>query len=74
MSSTVGSLKITLSSAVAESDSPHSSRREKLAEHIFLGEVLRNLWCAGVHKVDVLRAETDAVGYDKHYAYGYARA
>lgn len=45
-------------------DSLHSSRREKLVEHIFVGEVLRSLWCAGVHEVDVLRAETDAAGYD----------
>jgi len=49
---------------MAESDSLHSSRREKLIEHVFVGEVLRNLWCASVHEVDVLRAETDASGYD----------
>ncbi len=49
---------------MAESDSLHSSRREKLVEHVFVGEVLRNLWRARVHEVDVLRAETDAAGYD----------
>ena len=49
---------------MAESDSVHSSRREKLVEHVFVGEVLRNLWCAGIHEVDVLRAETDAAGSD----------
>ncbi len=49
---------------MAESDSLHSSRREKLVEHVFVGEILRTLWCAGVHEVDVLRAETDAAGYD----------
>ncbi len=49
---------------MAESDSLHSSRREKLIEHVFVGEVLRNLWRAGVHEVDILRAETDAAGYD----------
>jgi len=49
---------------MAESDSLHSSRREKLVEHVFAGEVLRALWLAGVHKVDILRAETDASGYD----------
>jgi len=45
-------------------DSQHSSRREKLVEHVFVGEVMRSLWCGGVHEVDVLRAETDAAGYD----------
>lgn len=49
---------------MAESDFLHSSRREKLIEHVFVGEVLRNLWRAGVHEVDLLRAETDAAGYD----------
>ncbi len=49
---------------MADSDSLHSSRRENLVEHVFIGEVMRNLWCAGVHEVDILRAETDASGYD----------
>lgn len=49
---------------MSESDSLHSSRREKLVEHVFAGEVLRALWRAGVHEVDILRAETDASGYD----------
>ena len=49
---------------MAESDILHSSRREKLVEHVFVGEILRDLWRSGVHEVDVLRAETDASGYD----------
>ena len=49
---------------MTQSNSLHSSRREKLIEHVFVGEVLRTLWRAGVHEVDVLRAETDAAGYD----------
>jgi hypothetical protein len=49
---------------MAESDSLHSSHREKLIEHVFVGEILRNLWRAGIQQVDVLRAETDASGYD----------
>jgi hypothetical protein len=49
---------------MAEVDSLQSSRREKLIEHLFVGEVLRVLWQAGVHEVDILRAETDAGGYD----------
>ena len=47
-----------------DADSFHSSRREKLIEHMFVGDVLRHLWCSGYHEVDVLRAETDAGGYD----------
>ena len=49
---------------ITESDSLYSSRREKLVEHLFVGEVLRNLWCRRVYDVDVLRAETDSSGYD----------
>ena len=49
---------------MAESDTLHSSRREKLVEHLFVGELLRHLWRSGIHEVDVLRAETDAGGYD----------
>ena len=49
---------------MTECDTLHSSRREKLVEHLFVGEVLRHLWRFGVHEVDVLRAETDAGGYD----------
>lgn len=49
---------------MSEADYIHSSRRENLIEHLFIGEVLRYLWCAGYQDVDVLRAETDAGGYD----------
>ena len=49
---------------MAETDSLHSSRREKLIEHVFVGEILRSLWRDGIYEVDVLRAETDAAGYD----------
>lgn len=44
--------------------SPHqSTRREKLMEHVFLGELLRALLRAG-RRCEVLRAETDTSGYD----------
>jgi hypothetical protein len=49
---------------MSEADSIHSSRRENLIEHLFIGEVLRYLWCVGYQDADVLRAETDAGGYD----------
>ena len=48
---------------MTQSDSLHSSRREKLIEHLFVGEVLRELWRMGAYEVDVLRVETDAAGY-----------
>jgi hypothetical protein len=49
---------------MSEADNIHSSRRENLIEHLFIGEVLRYLWLKGYKNVDVLRAETDASGYD----------
>lgn len=41
-----------------------SSFREKLIEHVFVGEILRVLWRRGVRNVEVLRAEVDRGGYD----------
>jgi hypothetical protein len=40
----------------------HSSGREKVLEHIFLGDLLRALWRMGVHDVQVLRPEVDRNG------------
>ena len=44
--------------------SEHSSYREKLLEHLFIGEVLRYLWCQGVATAEFLRPEVDSGGYD----------
>jgi hypothetical protein len=44
--------------------SEHSSYREKLLEHLFIGEVLRHLWCRGVTCAEFLRPEVDSGGYD----------
>jgi hypothetical protein len=44
--------------------SNQSSAREKLLEHLFVGELLRCLWRQGAHDVEVLRAEVDSGGYD----------
>jgi hypothetical protein len=41
-----------------------SSYRERLIEHLFVGEILRVLWLAGVPQVEVLRSEVDGTGYD----------
>ncbi len=48
-------------------DSAHyaeSSAREKLVEHVFLGELLRGLWRRNVRDLEVLRPEVDSGGYD----------
>lgn len=45
-------------------DSAYSSYRERLTEHLFVGEILRVLWLAGVSQVEVLKPETDGAGYD----------
>ena len=42
----------------------HSSLREKIVEHVFIGEVLRALWRRSVFDAEVLRSEFDAHGYD----------
>jgi hypothetical protein len=42
----------------------HSSSREKVLEHLFIGELLKKLWCMGVHDAEVLRSEVDGSGYD----------
>jgi hypothetical protein len=38
--------------------------REKIIEHVFVGDALRALWRRGVFDVEVLRSEFDAYGYD----------
>lgn len=48
----------------ASADFIFSSYRERLIEHLFVGEVLRHLWIAGVYQVEVLRSEVDGAGYD----------
>ena len=42
----------------------HSTLRERIVEHVFVGESLRALWRQGVVDVEVLRSEFDAHGYD----------
>jgi hypothetical protein len=46
-------------------DSEKSSRRERLVEHMFVGDLMRTLWRHQLaDDLDVLRPETDASGYD----------
>jgi hypothetical protein len=42
----------------------HSSLRERIVEHVFIGDALREFWRLGVTNVEVLRSEFDAYGYD----------
>jgi hypothetical protein len=42
----------------------HSTLRERIVEHLFIGDSLRRLWHLGVMDVEVLRSEFDAGGYD----------
>ena len=44
--------------------STQSSTREKVLEHLFVGDLLRCLWCKGTRDIEVLRAEVDRGGYD----------
>ncbi len=41
-----------------------SRYREKVVEHVFVGELLRYLWSNGIDGVEVLTPEVDASGYD----------
>ncbi len=41
-----------------------SGLREKVIEHLFVGDLLRCLWRQGARDIDVLRAEVDRAGYD----------
>jgi len=47
-----------------EVHSLYSSRREKILENLFIGEVLRELWRRGVYEADILQSDIDASGYD----------
>jgi hypothetical protein len=42
----------------------HSTLRERIVEHVFVGDVLRTLWRRGITDVEILRPEFDAHGYD----------
>ena len=45
-------------------DSHHSSQRERLIEHLVLGEIMRHLWLRGVTDLEVLDPQVDSAGYD----------
>jgi hypothetical protein len=41
-----------------------SSLREKIVEHVFIGDALREFWRSRIVDVEILRSEFDAFGYD----------
>ena len=41
-----------------------SSLREKVIEHLFIGDLLRCLWRQRIRDIEVLRADVDRAGYD----------
>ena len=49
---------------VNDADSRFSSYRERVIEHLFVGDLLKHFWLVGEHQVEVLRAEVDGAGYD----------
>ncbi len=50
--------------SVTDAHFRQSVLRERIVEHLFIGEALRLLWTRGVTDVEVLRSEFDAGGYD----------
>jgi hypothetical protein len=55
---------------MADLNSTHSTLRERVVEHVFVGDALRTLWRHGIVDVEVLRSEFDAHGYDLVMAWG----
>jgi hypothetical protein len=55
---------------VTNPNNTHSTLRERIVEHVFVGDALRRLWQRRVVDVEVLRPEFDAHGYDLVLARG----
>ncbi|WP_407522711.1 hypothetical protein [Methylobacterium oryzisoli] len=47
----------------------YSTLRERIVEHVFIGDALRRLWQLGITDVEVLHSEFDAGGYDLVMSY-----
>jgi len=50
--------------AAEDRDFTHSTLRERIVEHVFVGDVLRTLWRRGITDVEIVWPEFDAHGYD----------
>ena len=55
---------------VSERHFRNSSHREKIVEHIFVGELLRHFWITGLANVEILKPEVDSTGYDVVVTHG----
>lgn len=55
---------------MADRDSIYSTLRERIVEHVFVGEALRALWRRGITDIEVFRSEFDAHGYDLAFSRG----
>ena len=55
---------------MTDRNSTHSTLRERIVEHMFVGDALRLLWRSNIMDVEVLRSEFDAHGYDLVMARG----
>lgn len=51
-------------SATINDHTHHSSYRERLLEHILIGEMMRRLWMKGITHLEVLKPQVDDSGYD----------
>jgi hypothetical protein len=63
----LSTLSFTITGGIMETEDrhfTHSTLRERIVEHVFVGDVLRTLWRRGVTDVEILRPEFDAHGYD----------
>lgn len=57
-------LKGPINAPSADHNSIHSSLRESIVGHIFVGEVLRYLWLRGLYGIELLHPAIDQHGYD----------
>ena len=53
-----------IATSMADNTFLKSSFYEQLVEHVFLSEVLQEVWYSFGKTVEVLRSEVDASGYD----------
>ncbi|WP_282236072.1 hypothetical protein [Salinicola endophyticus] len=44
--------------------STHASYRERLIEHLFIGELLKHAWLVRDRRLEIARPEVDNSGYD----------
>lgn len=49
---------------LSEENYRHSSYRENVLTHLFIGRCLQKLWVRGIYEAEVLKADVDASGYD----------